>query len=184
MTFYKNKPRRNPNAPKAHDALAHPSTNISKVTYELLQEMARVRKIPVPKLIAYAIDNEFDSPSPFTYDYSTPDEEYEEGKYHDASYKIFKYLTDGNFPNGTGKDMLLLCRRDMGIETKTEFLLGYRELLEKEQIEEVPVKSMFYSKDHLWVSLRKDLLPKKKRAYKEIKPMRGPLDDIDQNDPE
>jgi hypothetical protein len=101
-------------------------------TIEILKERSRVTGVPISRLIAFAVDNELDAPNPFCYLTELPDNVYIEGAYMDQAQKILRFLQ--KFPSGIGRDMLMLCRRDMSVGNKQNFLLGLRELYETNMI--------------------------------------------------
>ncbi len=118
-------------------AFASATTFLSHVTFQMLKKKAEDMGLPVSKVIAIAIDNEMDSPNPFNYLCQMPSSTYIDGAYMDEAMKIYKYLK--KFPYGVARDTLVMHRRDMGILNKDAFMFGYRELLEKDQAEEIPV---------------------------------------------
>lgn len=144
------------------------NVHLPKLTYELLKGMSQARDLPVSKLICYAIDNELDCDPPFNYGTNIPDMEYKEYEYAEEASKILKYLMKHFQKPGTGLDMLLLCRRDIGIEKRDRFLLGFRELLEKGLIEEFyPQKVKFrYGKDYRYYRPSIDVIEEAKSTRK------------------
>lgn len=129
--------------------------------------------LPVSRLFCIAVDNELDAPVPFNFPCVIPSNSYIEMAYADEAQKIAKYLT--KFLNGTSRDQLMLCRRDIGVINKTTFMLAYRELLEVGVIEEtsVPKNVKFkYPAGHKYVRLkhmdRSVLLKRKKRELARI----------------
>ncbi|MFM6929023.1 MAG: hypothetical protein ACKOX6_11200 [Bdellovibrio sp.] len=114
---------------------------------KLLKQISMERNLPVSKLIAYAVDNELDCSTPFNYKIEFPNIEYTEYQYAEEAGKILKYLMAHFQKVGTGLDMLMLCRRDIGIESKERFLMGFKTLMDKELLEEFyPTKVMFLPK--------------------------------------
>lgn len=141
-------------------------------TIEILKERSHKTGIPVSRLIAFAVDNELDAPNPFCYLTELPDNIYIEGAYMDQAQKILRFLQ--KFPIGVGRDMLMLCRRDMGVGNKQNFLLGLRELYETNMIvDSKPPKSAkfkSYAPDYKYinlVSLDRDALIKRKKKILE-----------------
>lgn len=102
-----------------------------------VKQKAEQAGLPVSRLFCIAVDNELDAPVPFNFPCLLPSNTYIEMAYAEEAQKIARYLT--KFLNGTGRDQLMLCRRDIGIPNKTTFMLAYRELLEVGVIEEVAV---------------------------------------------
>lgn len=173
--------KRDPNAPKAFDACAHPKANTGKKTDEILKDIAKEKGIPVTRLLAYLIDNALDNETLFDFNHQIPKTMYEEGLYFSESVKIYNYLASENFPGGTDFEMLLLCRKDMGLETHLEFLNGYRELKAKGMIVETRMKSLYYTKPIAWVQIAPDMRLQE-RKNKRHKPLEGegtgPLNDL------
>lgn len=136
---------------------------LSKTTHSQLKILSRQIGLPVSLLISIAVDNELDTPMPFTYKIDLPTTEYKEFMYAKQAGRIIHFLQE-RMPDGTSRNMLLLCRRDMGIEDKEEFLSALRELYEKEIVEEfIPTntKFPFYKSDFRYVRI-KDLNRKNK----------------------
>ncbi len=107
---------------------------IPKSLHHMLKTLSDKIKMPVSKLIVMAIDNEFDTSSPFFYPTELPTSPFVADAYTDEAGKIYQFLEKIDY--GIGLDHLLLARRDIGIFSKDEFLLAYRELLEQKMIEE------------------------------------------------
>lgn len=138
-------------------------------TKKILKLKSEESGLPISRLIAIAIDNELDSPSPFTYLCSWPINEYIEYAYVEEAQKIYQYLL--KFPSGIGRDLLMLHRRDIGVTNRNDLMLALRELLEKDMIEEIPVpknaKFKKYKKDYKYIRLkhidRASLLKRKRK---------------------
>jgi hypothetical protein len=179
VTFYKNKPR---TRPKKEEPLVRLNSHVAKVTGDILLDLSVEMDLPISKLIAYALDNEMDCAEPFKYDVTIPDVPYREFEYADEASKLLKYLMK-NFASGTGLDMLVLCRRDIGVPDKARLLLGYRELLKREMVEEFyPQHTKFrYGKNYRYIRPTQDVIENEKNnRLKKIKPIseltrRGPL---------
>ncbi len=101
-----------------------------------VKEKAEAAGLPVSRLFCIAVDNELDAPVPFNFPCLLPSNTFIEMAYAEEAQLIAKYLV--RFLNGTSRDQLMLCRRDIGVLNKTTFMLAYRELLEAKVIEEVP----------------------------------------------
>lgn len=157
--------------------MMHPSVNISKKIFEKLKNISEEMSLPMSRLIAIAIDNEFESSQPFTYKIDTDLEEYDEDKYIVEAKKVFNYLKK-NFKNGIGYDMLLLCRLDFDISDKKKVLLGCRVLLNKELAEEKVSKSPWNPKGYKMIKIADEIVEgieaESKRVIIESK---GPLND-------
>lgn len=123
--------------------------------------------LPTSRLFCIAVDNELDAPVPFNFPCLIPSNTYIEMAYAEEAQRIAKYLV--KFVNGTSRDQLMLCRRDIGVINKTTFMLAYRELLEVGVIEEVPVPKNVkfkYPQGHKYVRLKhmdKSVLLKRKK---------------------
>ena len=165
---YKN---RQPSTNKSQkDWMAHPKTNIAKSTDQILREISLEREIPISKLIAIAIDNELGTENPFQFHYALPSDLREGIMYPREAGRIKEYMFS-TVPNGTGLDQLLLCRRDMGIESKEVFLRAFRDLVAEDFIEYFyPQNAKFhYPKTYRFVKLKKEaLLYLRNQKYKKI----------------
>lgn len=127
---------------------------LPKSIQEELQKRSDALGLPMSRLIAIALDNELDSPVPFTYVCALPASVFIPMAYVEEASKIATFLM--KFPTGVGRDQLVLFRRDMGIPNKETFMLAYRELLENGVIEEVnpPKKVKFdYPKGYKYTRL-------------------------------
>lgn len=102
-----------------------------------VKELSEKQGRPLSRLFCVAVDNELDAPVPFNFPCLLPSNSYIEMAYAEEAQLIAKYLV--KFVNGTSREQLVLCRRDIGVLNKTTFMLAYRELLEVGVIEEVPV---------------------------------------------
>lgn len=94
--------------------------------------------LPMARLAAIAIDNEFDQADPFNYPCTLPTTPFIEGAYVDEAGKILRYL--GRLREGASRDQLMLARRTIGILNRETFRHAYRELLEVGLVEEVTPK--------------------------------------------
>lgn len=102
--------------------------------YIILAKASEEKEIPMSRLVAYALDNELDSPTPFNYPSDLPTDEYKEFMYAKEAGRVMKWMN--SVPGGVNKESIMLCRRDFGIETRREVLYALRELFEKDMIEE------------------------------------------------
>lgn len=171
--------------PKEDDAFDHITSHVPKGISRRLKAESELRQIPVSKLICYALDNELDCNPSFNYETKLPDSPYREFEYAEEAGKILQFLTRHFQDVGTGLDTLLLFRRDIGIESKERFLLGFRELLNKKLIEEFyPRYAKFkYGKDYRYYRpsdelLAKSKVKKRKAAPKKLDIEKGPLYDF------
>lgn len=142
---------------------------VPKSLAHILKAKSDELELPISRLICYALDNELDVETPFNYPCPLPSSPYAPFAYAEEANKILTYL--GKFPSGTGRDTLMLCRRDIGVFSKAVFMLAYRELLETNAIEEfIPRRTKFrYAKDYFYVRAT-EMDPKslKKNRYKKI----------------
>lgn len=183
------KPRRRP--PNENNPLVNLSIHIPRGTAEILKKLSEERDLPISKLVCYAVDNELDCEPTFNFETPLPKGDYREFEYAEEAAKILKYLMQHFQRPGTGLDMLMLCRRDFGIESKERLLLGFRELLEKKMIEEFyPHNVKFrYGKGYKYYRPSRDVIEeskvRKNSAIRKINSSlaKGPLYDST-NDPE
>lgn len=107
---------------------------------KLLADFSAKLGLQQSRLMAMAFDNEMDQKVPFHYPCTLPTAQYIEGAYTNEASKLLRFMD--NFRYGVGRDMLMLCRREMGIPSRETLMLAYRELLENNMIIEVdPPKS-------------------------------------------
>lgn len=129
------------------DPLTDLRSYMPRSVYEKLKHHAEMLGLPISKLVCFAVDNELDTVTPFNYNIELPKGNHDPTNYAHEAGSILAMIK--RFPNGTGKDMLMLLRRDMNIESKDVFLLAYKALLETNQIEEFyPKNSIFLYKSH------------------------------------
>ena len=142
---------------------------LPKGTIKILREMSLDLQLPISRLVAIAVDNELDVQNAFNYPCAMPTSPFVEFAFADEAGKLLNFMA--KFPTGVSTDTLLLCRRDIGIESRAEVMLAYRELLEKGLIEEFrPTKTRFaYHKDYRRVRV-KDVAAKDLRRprYKRV----------------
>lgn len=117
------------------EAFVSVNVNIPIDTHKLIQEISHQERIPLAHLVLYAIDNEFDAVSPFTYKVPEPETEHDEQKYSFEASKIYNYLKK-YFSSGASEDMLMLCRRSMGLADRSLFTEALRELKSTHMVEE------------------------------------------------
>ncbi|MFM6930422.1 MAG: hypothetical protein ACKOX6_18305 [Bdellovibrio sp.] len=165
------------------DQFAHFTIHVPKETAKVIKQISEERVLPISRVICYAIDNELDCPVPFNYETEFPDVISREFEYAEEAAKILKFLMIHFQKSGTGLDMLVLCRRDMGIPSKERFLLGFRELLEKKMLETFyPNNAKFrYAKTYKYYRPSRDYIEetmtKKRKAIRRINATleKGPL---------
>lgn len=120
--------KKNPNNPYESIQISLP-----KEVCELLREESAERKLPISRLVGYALDNELDCPVPFNFPCDLPKVQYVKHAYAEEAGRIEKLLE--KFPRGIGLDTLILFRRSIGIPSKVTFMLGFRELISEDRIE-------------------------------------------------
>ncbi len=117
------------------------------ITDKHYQEMLRLsqeKKLPMSRLVAVAIDNEFQTDKPFEWPmYPVIEGEYVEFAYAHEAGLILNFLKTQM--NGMGIDLLLLLREDIGITDKEVFLAAFRECLEKGLLESYVPKAGKYA---------------------------------------
>lgn len=154
MRFHKN-------ADDPNDPFVKIQVYVPRSVHKILKEKSDEMKLPISRICAIAIDNELDSPAPFTYPCVLPKSDYIPQAYIGEAGKISRFLL--KFPYGIGRDGLMLLRRDIGIPNREQLMLGYRELLEIDYIEEIkqPLRSKFnYGPDYLYTKLVDVEIPK------------------------
>ncbi len=136
-----------------------------KSVMELIRQKAEEIGMPMSRLVAIAVDNELDQSEPFTYPCPMPAEPYTEFTHVQEATKLFKFMQ--RLPEGTTLESLMLCRRDIGLETRADLMLAYRELLEKGMIEtfKPSLRNLRYKGDRaIRVRITKDVATEIKRA--------------------
>lgn len=127
-------------------------------TYKLLTEMSDTLRVPVSRLILYAIDNELDQTKPFNYplDWGSlpPFQEYQYAK---EAANLLEFLSRLTY--GLGVDHIIVMRRQYGIEDRQVAMMAYRELKMSGMIEEYWPKSakFLYAKNYRYARVVKDL---------------------------
>lgn len=119
------------------DTFAMVKVYVPRALVDTVATRAKSMGLPLSRLFCIAVDNELDAPVPFNFPCVLPSNTYIEMAYADEAQKIAAYLV--KFLNGTSRDQLMLCRRDIGVLNKQTFMLALRELLEVGVVEEVPV---------------------------------------------
>lgn len=110
--------------------------------YKKVSVIAHDKDMPVSRLMSYAVYNELETETPFNFDLSMPKEDFVEKQYFKQAEKLLALIT--SFPQfrGTGLDMLVMGRDFIGINSKEELMLAYRELLNAELIQIVNPKDV------------------------------------------
>lgn len=132
MSYY-GKPNKSKNPDD--DSFFQLSTFMPKNLAKLLQRVSDEKRIPLSRLIAFAVDNEAtETADPFRYDVELPKTPFVEYAYADEAGRLLQLIK--RFSRGIGRDSLMLLRHEAEIEKRETFLYAYRELLEMKQIEE------------------------------------------------
>ena len=126
--------------------------SIAKGNHKILVQKCIESGFQESELIALAIENELEEATPFADLFSLPVMPVP-WKFDIDMSRIMMHLLH-KFPNGTGRDQLMLCRRDAGVFRRDAFLGAYWELLKSGQIKEgKPSKEVRfrYKENYLWV---------------------------------
>lgn len=152
-TTYKAPANRPKRAPSPFTKL---EINIPTKTFEMLREISLDRQIPMSILISIAIDNELDVPTPFNYPCPEPTTPFIEHAYAEEGGKIYRFLRP--FKGGVDLESLMLCRRDIGINSREMLMLGLREVLKATLVEAFrPSRTVFqYPKGYVRYRLKPD----------------------------
>lgn len=145
----KKKKAPNPKYDKYREVFQKITVEVSAKTAKMLTEISEERQVSVSRLVAYAIDNEFEVDVAFSFPCNLPENQpYIESEYYDEAGRLIHLIQ--KFPLGASIDTLMLCRRDIGIQDRKTLLLAYRELLTMALIEEFkPTSSKInYAKDY------------------------------------
>lgn len=117
------------------------TAKITNSNKDKLIQIAKDRQITIGRLLAIAIEHEFEKEVPFEYNYDLPTEEYTPLAFIEEASKILNFMK-----KTYGLPLIGLCllRHEIGIPDKETFLLAFRECLLMKQIEEYkPRKSAF-----------------------------------------
>lgn len=134
--------------PSPNDPFSLLKAFVPKSMEKILREKSKALGLPMSRLIAIALDNELDSPDPFNYPTQMPSSEFVEHAYTEEAQKLIRFL--GKFKYGTGRDSIMLCRRDFGVVNRETVMLAYREAMEAGFIEEVRPKAKFRDYHHTY----------------------------------
>ncbi len=135
------------------DMFAEIRLYIPKSLHAILTAKSEAVHLPISKLNNMALDNELEQgANAFFYalDYEMPDVPYMKDAYLTEATKILEVMK--KLKMGIPLDNLVLCRRDIGILDKRDFLLAFRELVKLELIESFyPEKARFrYDLNYLY----------------------------------
>lgn len=163
-SYYSRKRQGGTNVDQSFDCV---KVYLPKETARLLKIAARDKFLPVSRLCAIAIDNEFDQGEhSFNYPFVLPTTPFTQSEYADEAGKILNFLR--RYPDGLSQDVLMMCRRDLGVESREKFLYGYRELVEADLIEEF-TKNLNYGTSSIRVRYKtEDATEMKRRRVKNI----------------
>jgi hypothetical protein len=101
-----------------------------------LQEISKKKNIPLARLIAIAIDNEFQKENPFEFDTTLPEAgTYEEYAFANEAGMIIRFLQ--KMKHGAELPILLLLRNEIGVPDKTIFLAAFKEALDLDFIRRI-----------------------------------------------
>ncbi len=103
-------------------------TYVSKDVADKIRKIAENKNTTISKLLAIAIDNEMDTPSPFTFPHDMPSTPFIKGAYQEEAMLMSQYLD--KFDDGADIETLMLHRHAIGIADKNTFMLAVREMLE------------------------------------------------------
>lgn len=101
---------------------------VSKTARKRLEELMLTKKVPISRLVAIAIEHEFERDKPFDYSVDLPQDEYVDMAFADEAGKILDYM---KMSGGMPLEMMVLNRHDIGIPDKERYLLAFRECLLK-----------------------------------------------------
>lgn len=138
--------------PLTEDPFVRLTAYVPRNIFTIIEIISAEKKIPISRLIAYALYNEVeDSADPFRFDLSLPEDEYIFGKYEHEAELLRQYLM--KVPGGIGLDQLIMLKEDIGMSPK-KILLAYMELKESGRIEEYSPKSTFqYDESYKFIRL-------------------------------
>ena len=109
---------------------------VCKSTFDYLNNLTKVDGgLPISRYVQIAIDNEMDQEKPFNYPLTWPEGVYLEDQYAHEATLIFTFLRKYSM-KGISLMMLLLLRREVGIESREKVYRGYVELLNSGMVEE------------------------------------------------
>lgn len=118
------------------DILERVVTYVSKHHKQQIMEYVYKNKIPVTRLLAYAIDQELSKDKPFdNFRYELPSDEMIEYSYIEEATKILRYMKDIS-GEGLGVDQIIELRHDIGVTDIDALLYGLRECVEKKFLED------------------------------------------------
>lgn len=147
------------------DAMVRQTTKVSKYAAANLKGLAALKKIPISRLIAIALDNELLKENPFDFNIELP----ESGEYNDFAHAhecglIIDFIKASR---PTGLDILVLLRHDIGIPDKSTFLAAFKECIDNDVIEKFNPRrggtTNIYKDGYYHWRLKSTMTPKKAR---------------------
>lgn len=148
------------------------SITVPKEFSDILRKVAHERKLPISRLIWYALDNELDAANAFDYSCPRPTVTYVEFAYRDEAHKIMNFLR--KFPEGMTIDMINIMRRQIGVDNRQVVMLALRELLKSGIAVEskTPPKSKYFRNfdpDLSWIRLSREKMEKLNYEHAKLK---------------
>lgn len=123
---------------KTNEAFECIKVYLPRETARFIKDKSEEIGVPMSRLVAICVDNERSAPSPFNYPCDLPTSPFIERAYADEASKLISFLS--KFEYGTSLDTLMICRRDVGIESREVLMLAFRELIEVGIVEEFKPK--------------------------------------------
>lgn len=150
-------------------------TYVSEHHKKKIMEIVFKKKIPITRLLAYALDQELEKEKPFEhFTYRLPNDEMVEYSHIDEATKILQYMKN---VEGLGIDQIISVRYDIGVPDIQSLLYGIRECVDKKMLEEynprVNVRQRTeYPKDYKFYRLTGTGPVNKRKIRKEINDMK------------
>lgn len=158
----------------SEDPFVETIVRIPRDLYNKTKDYKTIVKQPMSTVVSIALDNEIDCDNPFHYDCSPTtyeEEPYIEFKYAQEAKQLLDFLI--KFPKGCAPELLMMCRREYGLEHRVDVRRALRELYETGQIELcAPTgyrKKLCDSSYRFWRVVGAERVPEKKRKrFKKI----------------
>ena len=103
-------------------------------TAEIISDIAQ-GNASMSRLIAIAVDNELDAPTPFNYECELPKAPFVPYAYSTEASRLAIYI-GAYFPTGATLESIMLCRRQFNVPDRLTVMLAFRELMENQILEE------------------------------------------------
>ena len=143
--------------------------NIPDNLYDIVKKKATELKLPIGRIVAYALDNELDAANPFDYPLVEPETVFVEYAYIEEAQKIYNFLR--KYPEGMDRGNIMLMRHIIGIPNKATVMLALRELLNSGMAIESKVapKGKYFQSLHpdlIWIRIAQNIeqIEKNKKA--------------------